>query len=66
MTKKENNRKKYGLLPPKIAEYNTQSLGYGMCGSGGSIYNKDTSPNTLFSSLLALTIIDPATLHWLV
>jgi hypothetical protein len=26
-----------------------------------SIYNKDTSQNTLFASLLALTIIDPAT-----
>jgi hypothetical protein len=45
ITKKE--RKKYGLLPPKIAESDPQSLGYGMCGSGGSIYNKDTSQNTL-------------------
>jgi hypothetical protein len=41
MTKEE--RKKYGLLPPKIAESNTAPLGHGMCGSGGSIYNKDTS-----------------------
>jgi hypothetical protein len=32
-----------------------------MCGSGGSIYNKDTSQNTLFASLLAITMIDPAT-----
>jgi hypothetical protein len=32
-----------------------------MCGSGGSIYNKDTSQNTLSASLLALTMIDPAT-----
>jgi hypothetical protein len=58
MTKKE--RKKYGLLPPKIAESHTVSLGHGMCGSGGFIYNKDTSQNTLHS-LLALTMIDPAT-----
>jgi hypothetical protein len=34
MIKKE--RKKYGLLPPKIAESDTVSLGHGMCGSGGS------------------------------
>jgi hypothetical protein len=59
MTKKE--RKKYGLLPPKIAESDKQSLGHGLCGSGGSIYNKDTSQNTLSFSLLALTMIDPAT-----
>jgi hypothetical protein len=57
MTKKE--RKKYGLLPPKIAESDTVSLGHGLCGSGGSIYNKDTSQNTLSFSLLALTMIDP-------
>jgi hypothetical protein len=31
-----------------------------MWGSGGSIYNKDTSQNTLSASLLALTMIDPA------
>jgi hypothetical protein len=58
MTKKE--RKKYGLLPPKIAESDLQSLGHGLCGSGGSIYNKDTSQNKLSSTLLALKIIDPA------
>jgi hypothetical protein len=45
MTNKE--RKKYGLLPPKIAESDIVSLGHGLCGSGGSIYNKDTSQNTL-------------------
>jgi hypothetical protein len=45
MTKKE--RKKYGLLPPITAESVTQSLVHGLCGSGGSIYNKDTSQNTL-------------------
>jgi hypothetical protein len=43
MTKKERASKKYGLLPPKIAESDTVSLGHGMCGSGGSIYNKDTN-----------------------
>jgi hypothetical protein len=52
-------RKKYGLLPPKIAESDTVSPGHGLCGSDGSIYNKDTSQNTLSSSLLALTMIDP-------
>jgi hypothetical protein len=39
--------KKYGLLPPKIAESDILSLDHGLCGSGGSIYNKDTSQNTL-------------------
>jgi hypothetical protein len=47
MTKKEHTRKKYGLLPPKIAETDTVFLGYVLCGSGGSVYNKDTSQNTL-------------------
>jgi hypothetical protein len=47
MTKKE--RKKYGLLSPKIAESGTVSLGHGLCGSGESIYNKDTIKNTLTS-----------------
>jgi hypothetical protein len=32
-----------------------------MCGSGGSIYNKDISQNTLSTYLLALTMIDPYT-----
>jgi hypothetical protein len=45
LIKKE--RKKNGLLPPKIAESDALSLGHGLCGSGGSIYNKDTSQNTL-------------------
>jgi hypothetical protein len=47
MTKKDDKRKKYGLLPLKIAEYDTVSRGHGLCGSDGSIYNKDTSQNTL-------------------
>jgi hypothetical protein len=45
MTKKE--RKKYGLLPPKIAESDIVTLVHGLCGSGGSIYNKDTIQITL-------------------
>jgi hypothetical protein len=59
MTKKE--RKKYGLLPPKIVESDTSPLGHGLCASGGSIYNKDIRKNTLSSPLLALAMIDPAT-----
>jgi hypothetical protein len=47
MTKKDPECKKYGLLPPKIAESDAASLGHGLCRSGGSIYNKDTSQNTL-------------------
>jgi hypothetical protein len=55
----KKNRKKYGLLPPKIAESDNVSLGHGLCGSGG------TSPFTIRTpskthSLLALTAIDPA------
>jgi hypothetical protein len=57
MTKKEG--KKYGLIPPKIAESNTKFLNYGMCGSGVSVYNKVNSQNTLSSFLLTLTMIDP-------
>jgi hypothetical protein len=66
MTKKEDKRKKNGMLPPKIAESYTVSLGYGLCGSGGSIYNKDTRQRKLSASLLALTMIDPAIRQWLV
>jgi hypothetical protein len=49
MTKKDQKRKKYGLLPPKIAEYDIISLGHGLCGIfwDRSIYNNDTSQNTL-------------------
>jgi hypothetical protein len=50
MTKKE--RKKCGLIPPKTAESDIISLVHGLCGSGGSIYNKDTSLNTFSSPLL--------------
>jgi hypothetical protein len=56
MIKKE--RKKYGLLPPKIAESAIASLGHGLCGSGRSIYNKETAKT---HSLLTLTMIDPGT-----
>jgi hypothetical protein len=58
---KKKERKKCGLLPPKIVESDAVSLGHGLCGSGGSIYNKNSSQNTLFVSLFALTMIDPAT-----
>jgi type II secretory ATPase GspE/PulE/Tfp pilus assembly ATPase PilB-like protein len=63
ISKMENNRKKYGLLPHKIAESDTLYLVHGMCGSGGttSIYNKDTSQNTLS----ACTHHDRSS-HWLV
>jgi hypothetical protein len=57
MTKKKK-KKKYGLLPPKIAESDTVSLGHGMCGSGGSIYIRTPAKA---HSLLALTMIDLAT-----
>jgi hypothetical protein len=40
-------QKKNGLLPPKIVESDIVSLGHGLCGSDGSIYNKDTRQNTL-------------------
>jgi hypothetical protein len=60
MTKKEHTRKKYGLLPPKIAESDTVSLGHGMCGSGGSQPFIIRTPAKTHS-LLALTMIDPAT-----
>jgi hypothetical protein len=45
MTKKE--RKKHALLPLKIADSDTVSLGHDFCGSRESIYNNDTSQNTL-------------------
>jgi hypothetical protein len=57
MTKKE--RKKYGLLPPKIAESDTQSLDHRLCGSDGVPFKIRTLAKT--HSLLALTMIDPAT-----
>jgi hypothetical protein len=41
--------RKNGMIPTKIAESDIASLGHGLCGSGGSIYNKDTSQNTLSS-----------------
>jgi hypothetical protein len=43
MTKKEHTGKKYGLLLPIIAEFDNQSLGHGLFGYDGSIYNKDSS-----------------------
>jgi hypothetical protein len=58
MTKKEH--KKYGLLPPKIAESDIVFLGHGLCGSGGSMYTTIRTP-AKSHSLLTLTMIDPAT-----
>jgi hypothetical protein len=60
MTKKE--RKKYGLLPPKIAEYETVCLVHGLCVSGGSHPFKISTPAKTHS-LLALTMTDPEVLH---
>jgi hypothetical protein len=51
----------YGLLPPRIAEFDAVSLSHGLCESDGSIYNKDTSQNTLS----ACTDNDRSR-HWLV
>jgi hypothetical protein len=47
MIEKKKRNKKYGLLPPKIAESDIVSLIHGLCGTDGSIYNKETSQNTL-------------------
>jgi hypothetical protein len=63
MTKKE--RKKYGLLSPKIVESDRLSLGHGMCGSGGTIQFTIMTPAKTHS-LLALTMIDPEALYWMV
>jgi hypothetical protein len=49
-----------GWYHPKKQNLTLYPWVHGMCGSGGSIYNKDTSQNTLSFSLLALTMIDPA------
>jgi hypothetical protein len=63
MTKIE--RKKYGLLPPKIAESDLVSLDNGLCGFDGSHpFTIRISAKT--HSLLSLTLIDPAIRHWLV
>jgi hypothetical protein len=59
MSNYKKERKKYGLLPPKIAESDTQSLGHGLCGSDGVPFKIRTLAKT--HSLLALTMIDPAT-----
>jgi hypothetical protein len=56
MTEKE--RKKYGLLPPKIVEYDTVTPGHGMCGSGGTTTFQIRTPAKTYS-LLALIMIDP-------
>jgi hypothetical protein len=43
MTKKDVTREKYGFLSIKIAQTDILSLDNSLCGSGGSIYNKDNS-----------------------
>jgi hypothetical protein len=60
MTKKERIRKKYVLLPPKIAESDSKSLDNGQCGSGESHPFTIRTPAKIYS-LLALTMTDPAT-----
>jgi hypothetical protein len=45
--KKERASKKYGLLIPKIAESDIETLGHGLCRSVEFIYNKDTSQKIL-------------------
>jgi hypothetical protein len=58
MTKKRT-RKKSGLLPPKIAEYDNVSLVHGLFRSVGYIYNKETIKNMLSIYLLVFKMIDP-------
>jgi hypothetical protein len=65
MTKKESICKKYRLLPSKIAECDTVSLGHGLCGSGGTHPFTIRTPDKTHS-LLALTVIDLAIHHRLV
>jgi hypothetical protein len=55
---KKKDRKKYGLLPSKVAESDPISLGHGLCGSGGSHPFTIRTPAKTHS-LLALTMIDP-------
>jgi hypothetical protein len=57
MTNKE--RKKHGLLPPKIAKSDTEPLGMLFVDLVGGQYTTKTPAKT--HSLLALTMIDPAT-----
>jgi hypothetical protein len=58
-TRRENNCKKYVLLPTKIAQSDILSLVHGLCGSGGSLPFTIRIPAKTYS-LLALTMIDPA------
>jgi hypothetical protein len=61
----KEERKKHGLLPPKIAESDTVSLDHGLCGSGGTHPLAIRTPSKTHS-LLALTTIDSSRHHWLV
>jgi hypothetical protein len=58
MIKQERTCKKYGLLPPKIAEFDTVSLGHGLCVSGGTTTFIIRTPAKTHS-VLAIKIIDP-------
>jgi hypothetical protein len=65
MKKKEYKGKKYGILPPKIAESDKQSLGHGLCGSGGATPFTIRTPAKTHS-LFLLTIIDAEIYHRLI
>jgi hypothetical protein len=65
MTKKEPIFKKYGMISPKIAEFDTVSLGHGFCVLGGSHPFTIRTPAKTHS-MLALTMIDPEVINWLV
>jgi hypothetical protein len=58
MTKKE--RKKYGLLPPKITGSDIIPLAHDLCGSGRTTPFPIRIPAKAYT-LIALTMIDPAT-----
>jgi hypothetical protein len=57
MTKKNHSNKKYGLLMPKIAESDTESLDHGICGSVRSIYNKNHSHTSRNQTQVALKLL---------
>jgi hypothetical protein len=61
MTKKEH--KKYGLLPPKIAEFDIYPW-FMVCVDLVGPFTIRTPSKS--HSLLSLTMIDPAIHHWLV
>jgi hypothetical protein len=66
MTKRRILRNMGYYPQPEIAEFDSVSLVHGLCGSDGFTYNQYTIQNTLYTSLLALKMIDPATGYRLV